>query len=248
MGKEGVIGSLVAEWDRGQWQGLARECPSEGRLAGRQEATMGSARRPGSEGGAPDPTVLLVDDDPDLLEMLDRVLRREPYRIELAADGQQALRVLDAQKVKVAVVVADERMPGMTGIELLEHLQTAHPEAVRIMLTGQASLELAQRAINDGQVFRFLTKPIEPRDLIRVIREALAEHDVQAELSPALPRARREAAERRTLETQWRGLTHVERDASGAVVLPEIEDDLESVVREASQPLRPVPRRRPTPE
>jgi two-component system, probable response regulator PhcQ len=197
--------------------------------------------RSGDGANASRHTVLLVDDDFDILEMFGRVLKREPYQVELAAGAQAALRILDVRPV--SVIVSDERMPGMLGTELLARLQAQYPETVRVMLTGQASLEVAQRAINDGQVFRFLTKPIEPRILIRTIREAIAERELRTECSPGLPRARREAAERQTLESQWRGLTHVERDASGAVVLPDVTEDLEAVVREVEAPRAPQTRR-----
>jgi DNA-binding NtrC family response regulator len=196
--------------------------------------TSGNAPRDAAEATASRHTVLLVDDDLDILEMFGRLLKREPYHVELAAGAQAALRILDVRPV--SVIVADQRMPGMPGTELLARLQGEYPETVRVMLTGQASLEVAQRAINDGQVFRFLTKPIEAATLIRTIRDAIAEHELRTQCSPALPRARREAAERQTLESQWRGLTRVERDASGAVVLPEVTEDLETVVREAEAP------------
>jgi two-component system, probable response regulator PhcQ len=179
------------------------------------------------------PTVLLVDDDLEILEMFGRILRREPYHVELAAGARAAFRILAVRPV--SVVVSDEQMPGMPGTEFLARLQAEHPETVRIMLTGKASLEIAQRAINDGQVFRFLTKPIEARDLTRTIREAIAEQELRTQCADDLPRARREAAEMRSLESQWRGLTRVERDDSGAVVLPEPETDLEAVAREVAE-------------
>jgi two-component system, probable response regulator PhcQ len=179
------------------------------------------------------PTVLLVDDDLEMLEMFGRILRREPYHVELAAGARAAFRILAVRPV--SVVVSDEQMPGMAGTEFLARLQAEHPETVRIMLTGQASLSVAQRAINDGQVFRFLTKPIEARDLMRMIREGVAEHELRTQCADDLPRARREAAEMRTLESQWRGLTRVERDASGAVVLTDPDSDLEEIARELAE-------------
>jgi two-component system, probable response regulator PhcQ len=186
---------------------------------------------------APRPAVLLVDDDIEILEMFGRILRREPYPVELAAGARAAFRILAVKPV--SVVVSDEQMPGMPGTEFLARLQAEHPETVRIMLTGQASVAVAQRAINDGQVFRFLTKPIEARDLVRVIREAIAEYELRTQCAEDLPRARREAAEMRTLEKQWRGLTRVERDASGAVVLDDPDTDLEAIARAAADAVTP---------
>jgi two-component system, probable response regulator PhcQ len=196
--------------------------------------------RRSAEDSAPRPVVLLVDDDIEILEMFSRILRREPFDVELAAGARAAFRILAVRTV--SVVVSDELMPGMPGTEFLARMQAEHPETVRIMLTGQASVTVAQRAINDGQVFRFLTKPIEARDLVRIIREAIAEYELRTQCADDLPRARREAAEMKTLEKQWRGLTRVERDASGAVVLDDPDTDLEAIAREAAEALTPVRR------
>jgi DNA-binding NtrC family response regulator len=117
------------------------------------------------------PLVLFVDDEPRTLSGYRALLRKEAYDILTAGSGQDALELLG--KNRVDVVISDERMPSMTGSELLERIHRDYPDIVRIMLTGEASLEVSVRAIKDG-LFRFLSKPIEPDELRRVVASALS--------------------------------------------------------------------------
>jgi len=114
--------------------------------------------------------VLFVDDEPQVLRGIRDVVRKEPYDTLLASSAQDALDILSQNQVDV--VVSDERMPVMTGSELLERVHRQYPHIVRIMLTGQASLSVSVQAINDG-LYRFLSKPIAPDELRRVIHHAL---------------------------------------------------------------------------
>lgn len=120
--------------------------------------------------------VLLVDDDRSLLQSMGRALSKQPFKLLLAGSGEEALRTLSAQPVDV--VVSDERMPQMQGTELLAQVALQHPETVRISLTGQARIETEQRAIQEGQVYRFLTKPVDASELAKVINEGLAQREV----------------------------------------------------------------------
>ncbi|MFQ5700048.1 MAG: HD domain-containing phosphohydrolase [Myxococcota bacterium] len=120
------------------------------------------------------PRVLIVDDEPNLLESVKRHQRRH-FDLTLASSGAEALeRVADGETF--AVVVSDLTMPRMDGIELLQRIRDASPETTRIMLTGNADLEVAKRAVNDGQIFRFLTKPSPPDDLQAAIRSGVEMH------------------------------------------------------------------------
>ncbi|GAB6164500.1 hypothetical protein JCM19992_05000 [Thermostilla marina] len=116
-------------------------------------------------------TVLLVDDDPNVLSGLLRTLRHQPYRIFTARSGKEAKDVL--MKWPVDVIVADEQMPGMSGSELLAWVADFFPEVTRIVLTGHASVEAAIRAINEGRVWKYFTKPCKDVDLALAIAEAL---------------------------------------------------------------------------
>ena len=108
--------------------------------------------------------ILLVDDDVRVVSALQRSLYRT-YRIEIAAGAQDALDAIG--KNSYAVVVSDLQMPGMNGVELLTHVKRLSPGTVRILLTGQADLDAAIAAVNEGNVFRFLTKPCPRRSSAR---------------------------------------------------------------------------------
>jgi response regulator RpfG family c-di-GMP phosphodiesterase len=105
----------------------------------------------------------LVDDEPLITTTLKRVLRKEPYDICTANSGAEALQILARKPVDV--IVSDERMPGMSGSEFLAVARQQYPDTARIILTGQANLEAAIRAINEGAICRFLTKPCKEDDL-----------------------------------------------------------------------------------
>src|ERR1022692_2024409 len=104
--------------------------------------------------------ILFVDDDPNLLASCERSLRRH-FQIETAEGGEAGLAKL-ASRGPYAVVVADRQMPRMDGIEFLGAVRKRAPDTVRIMLTGNADLEGAIRVVNEGNIFRFLTKPCPP--------------------------------------------------------------------------------------
>ena len=112
---------------------------------------------------APASRVLFVDDEPAILNAVKRLFRREPYEIETASDGASGLEVF--RRFRPAVVVSDHRMPGMTGVEFLARARAIDPEPVRIVLTGCTDLPAAESAINEGEVWRFITKPWNDEDL-----------------------------------------------------------------------------------
>lgn len=114
--------------------------------------------RPGSTfASGPRPRILCVDDEPYVLEALGRQLRRS-FDVSLAESGPTAIELLQ-QDGGFAVIVSDLQMPGMNGVALLERARELAPDTVRVLLTGQADLDTAVEAVNDGQVFRFLCKP-----------------------------------------------------------------------------------------
>jgi response regulator RpfG family c-di-GMP phosphodiesterase len=108
------------------------------------------------------PRVLLVDDEPMVLDGLVLHLRRK-YEVVVATSGRDGLVAME--KEPFAVVVSDMRMPGMDGAEFLSRARSAAPETVRVLLTGHADFEVALAAVNQGQIFRFLTKPC-PVDIV----------------------------------------------------------------------------------
>jgi len=120
------------------------------------------------------PRVLCVDDEPNVLEGLALHLRRR-YDVSTAVSGSDALKLI-ASGPPFCVVMSDMRMPGMDGAEFLSRVREAAPEATRLLLTGQAEMKSAIAAINQGQIFRFLTKPCPPVDLLAAFEAAHHQH------------------------------------------------------------------------
>ena len=118
--------------------------------------------------------VLIVDDDPNLLSSCERNLRRH-FQIETAEGGQLGLETI-TQRGPYAVVISDMQMPGMNGIQFLATVKERAPDTVRVMLTGNADVEVAMRVVNEGNIFRFLTKPCAPEVLAKAIEDALMQH------------------------------------------------------------------------
>jgi CheY-like chemotaxis protein len=118
-------------------------------------------------------SILCVDDEPNVLEGLSLMLRRR-YDVVTAPSGAAGLEAL--QKRSMAVVISDMRMPGMDGATFLSRSREAVPDAVRILLTGQSELESAIAAVNQGQIFRFLTKPCPPPLLVATVDAAAEQH------------------------------------------------------------------------
>lgn len=134
------------------------------------------------------PKVLLVDDEERILRSLGLLLRMQ-YQVFATSDGHEALAIL--RREKIHVLISDQRMPVMTGSELLRQAREVSPDTVRILLTGYADADAALASVNEGEIFRYITKPWGPKELRDTIAQA-AEIAVRLEgatLAPALPAA-----------------------------------------------------------
>lgn len=123
--------------------------------------------------------VLVVDDEPHVLSALRRALHKQGFEVLTAPDVPHALAVLATEPVDA--IVSDMRMPGQTGAELLAKARQLAPDAVRILLTGYADMQATLEAVNEGEVFRFLTKPWEDALLVQAIREGLHRRALERE-------------------------------------------------------------------
>lgn len=121
-------------------------------------------------------TLLFVDDKRNILNALRRIFRNDGYQILTAESGAEALVLLEEHDV--SVIVSDQRMPNMNGAELLTQGKLIAPHAIRILLTGYSDIDDAVKSINDGQIFRYLTKPWDDRELKFAILQALVYHDL----------------------------------------------------------------------
>ena len=121
------------------------------------------------------PRVLCVDDEPQVLEGLRDSLSRS-FDVRVAESGADGLALLQEDPDSYAVVISDMRMPVMSGAAFLNQARRVAPNAVRVLLTGYSDVDAAIRAVNDGQLFRFLTKPCAPDELLRACAAALGQH------------------------------------------------------------------------
>ncbi len=123
-------------------------------------------------------SVLLVDDEPEILFSLRGLLRRD-FELYTAESGAEALEVLHRHPVHV--IMTDQRMPEMTGVELLRRASGECPASIRMIFTGYADVKAVVDAINQGQIFRYLTKPWDPDELVAVLHEACDHYERIAE-------------------------------------------------------------------
>lgn len=124
-------------------------------------------------------TILLVDDEENIVASLTRLLRRDGYHILHANRGKEGLALLEQHEV--GVIISDQRMPEMTGTEFLSRVKDLYPDTVRIVLSGYTELNSITDAINRGAVYKFLTKPWED-DLLRAnVEEAFQRHEMRIE-------------------------------------------------------------------
>jgi len=127
---------------------------------------------------SPRHTLLVVDDEPDVVQSVQDLLRLD-YRVLGATRAREGLKILQEQEVHL--VMTDQRMPEMTGVEFLGHVRGDHPEAIRLLFTGYADIKAVIDAINQGNVYRYITKPWDPDDLQIVIRQAAEQYDLLVE-------------------------------------------------------------------
>jgi CheY-like chemotaxis protein len=133
--------------------------------------------------------ILIVDDEEAILETMQFTFE-EDYDVLTSSDAETALRLLE-ERGPVAVVISDQRMANMTGVEFLSRVFQAHPSTVRIILTGFADMDAIIKAINDGHVYAYITKPWEPDDLKQVVRRAVDRHRLAVENERLLGELRR---------------------------------------------------------
>lgn len=124
-------------------------------------------------------TLMLVDDEPNILAALKRLLRRDGYAILTANSGEEGLALLEDNAVDV--IVSDQRMPGMMGVDFLRAAKEKYPDTVRIVLSGYTELKSVTDAVNEGAIYKFLTKPWEDSQLRGHIAEAFRRKEIEDE-------------------------------------------------------------------
>ncbi len=183
-----------------------------------------------------DNTILLVDDEPGVISSLKRSLLEEDLTIYEANSGAEGLELLKKHRIKL--IISDERMPQMAGNEFLAEVKKLYPQTVRMMLTGHASVEAAMKAVNTGEIYRFFSKPWNDIELALAIRSALEKYDLEDENRMLLKTVKRQAGELKILEKKHPGITSLEKDEEGNLVLPEIsglDAELAAILSESKE-------------
>ncbi len=127
-------------------------------------------------------TILCVDDEPNIISSLRRLLRGEEmhdYKVIGANGGAEALELLASTPVDL--IISDMRMPGMDGAQFLEQALARHPDAERLLLTGESNIQSTMAAINKGEVYRYITKPWNDDELLMTVRQAIERKQMQRE-------------------------------------------------------------------
>ncbi|MFN3580633.1 MAG: EAL domain-containing protein [Pseudomonas sp.] len=131
------------------------------------------------ESPADQPTLLLLDDEENILRALVRLLRRDGYRILSATSANQAFELLAQNQVQV--IISDQRMPEMTGTEFLSRVKDIYPDTIRMVLSGYTDLKSVTEAINRGAIYKFMTKPWDDVELRETVSMAFRKHASNAE-------------------------------------------------------------------
>lgn len=167
-----------------------------------REGRQLSLQQPATE--TPQRRLLLLDDEENVLSSLKRLFRRDGYEIHTATEAARALELLAAQPF--GVVISDQRMPGMNGSEFLRRVKDLYPDTIRIMLSGYTELNAATEAINEGAVYRFLTKPWDDNQLRTAIRDAFNQRELARENTRLDEEARQANAELGNMNDQLQRL------------------------------------------
>jgi FixJ family two-component response regulator len=155
-------------------------------------------------------TLLLVDDEENILAALKRLLRRDGYRIVTAHSGDEALQRLAEERV--GVIVSDQRMPGMSGVEFLRRAKVLYPDTVRMTLSGFTDLQSIIDAVNEGAIYKFLTKPWDDELLRQHVLEAFRQKELDDENKRLSMEVAHANAELEAASTRLAGLLEVQRE------------------------------------
>ena len=189
--------------------------------------------------------LLLVDDEPNLTSALVRSLDRTQFEIFTADSAQQGLMILAGNDIDV--VVSDERMPGMTGSQFLTEVRKKWPNTIRMILSGQADLEAAVRAINEGEVYRFLLKPCHPKELQLTILQGLQHKKLVEQSRKLLQEHQKNVNLLEALEKDNPGITRIDMDEDGAIDMESYDagngGDVQSLLDDLEREMLKVGRR-----
>lgn len=172
--------------------------------------------------------ILLVDDEENVLKSLRRLLRSESFEVEICSNPLEA--IARAKVVSFDLVVSDYRMPQMDGVSFLKEFRQLQPDAIRLILSAYTDLSALLGAINEAQIYRFVSKPWNDQELLVTLAQALEFRDLLLENQRLADQVReqqgiisRQELALKDLEREHPAIAHVDRDEDGAIIL---DDDL----------------------
>lgn len=173
--------------------------------------------------------IQVVDDEPNILKSLARVLRSDEWQLECCSDPHEALEALKHNEY--GLIISDFQMPGLDGVTYLRFARQRQPNAMRMVLTGQADRASMMKAINQAEVHRFLVKPWDEYELLEAVRSALSIYRIRKENQRLMDQVRHQQEimqiqeqELRRLEKEHPGLVLVCRDGDGAILIDEHDE------------------------
>lgn len=170
--------------------------------------------------------VLFLDDEENILNSLKRLFISEPYAIAVTTNAEEALGIIEREKIKV--VISDQRMPHITGVEFLTKVKVKKPDVMRILFTGYTDLQAAEDAINIGEVYRFINKPWNGPDLKKSVQEAISHYDLLIENNELIEITQKKNKELEDLNMKLSAMFEKQREFT-SVVSHELRTPLASI-------------------
>ena len=164
---------------------------------------------------AKDIIVVVLDDEEYILTSLKRLFINETFEIATATDSKVAEEIISREKIKV--VMSDQRMPDISGVEFLKKIKEKYPDIIRILFTGHADLQAAEEAINIGEVYRFINKPWSGEELKAAVRQAIRHHDLVIENRKLFEEMKSKNIELDELNQKLKNMYEAQREFSSTV-------------------------------
>lgn len=161
--------------------------------------------------------ILIIDDEPDVLDCLDSILSEEGYQVEKAHGSHEALEIIETFAPEI--VLSDYMMPGMCGVELLHKIKEHVPHSIPILITGHGDLKISIGQINQGEIYRFLLKPWHTDELKITIRTALHYHDVLLDNERLSNTVKKQSSMLEDIEKKYPGITSIQTEEDGTILL-----------------------------
>ena len=167
-------------------------------------------------------SVVLVDGDLTLLNGMEEILKNDTYTLFKYQNAQEAMQFLENENGNVDIIIADNKIAHNDGGNLLVSIQKKYPNIVRVMIVEQADIEEAQKAVNAGEMYKFLTKPCNDADELRlVVKHGIAQRDLWIENQKLQQEIKKHEQTLQALEDEHPGITQVQKDTDGTIVIDE---------------------------